>query len=42
MVGLRGAAIVDTPLEEATAHPKRVDPHGEPVQTARGLGIVFG
>ncbi len=42
MVGLRGQTIVDTPLAEATATPKRVDPNGEPVRTARGLGTVFG
>jgi len=42
MVGLRGQTIVDTSLAEATATPKRVDPNGEPVRTARGLGIVFG
>jgi 6-phosphofructokinase 1 len=42
MVGLRGTAIVNTPLEDATAVPKRVDPDSEPVRTARGLGIVFG
>jgi 6-phosphofructokinase 1 len=42
MVGVRGPDIVDSPLAEATATPKRVNPRGEPVQTARGLGIVFG
>ncbi len=42
MVGVRGQTIIDTPLAEATATPKRVDPHGEPVRTARGLGTVFG
>lgn len=42
MVGIRGTAIVDTRLEEATAAPKRVDPDGEAVRMARGLGIVFG
>ena len=42
MVGLHGLDIGDVPLKEATATPKRVDPHGEPVRTARGLGIVFG
>jgi 6-phosphofructokinase 1 len=42
MVGVRGQTIVDTPLSEATGKPKRVDPNGEPVRTARGLGIVFG
>ena len=42
MVGVRGLDIVDAALAEATAVPKRVDPQGEPVRTARGLGIVFG
>jgi 6-phosphofructokinase 1 len=42
MVALRGTRIVDIPLDEALAEPKRVDPEGEPVQTARALGIVFG
>jgi 6-phosphofructokinase 1 len=42
MVGLHGAEIGSVTLAEATAHPKRVDPHGEPVRTARGLGIAFG
>jgi len=42
MVGLEGEKIKDVLLEEAIAIPKRVDPHGEPVLTARGLGIVFG
>jgi putative aldouronate transport system substrate-binding protein len=42
MVGLRGEAIVDVPLADAIAVPKRVDPAGETVCTARGIGIVFG
>ncbi|MGH2524397.1 MAG: 6-phosphofructokinase [Anaerolineales bacterium] len=42
MVGLNGEKIEDVPLAEAIAVPKRVDPQGEPVQTARGVGIVFG
>lgn len=42
MVALRGTEIVEVPLAEALAVPKRVDPEGEPVKTARGLGIVFG
>jgi 6-phosphofructokinase 1 len=42
MVGLRGTTIMDVTLAEATAVPKRVDPTGEPVRAARGLGIVFG
>ncbi len=42
MVGLRGQQMADVTLAEATSVPKRVDPNGEPVRTARGLGIVFG
>jgi 6-phosphofructokinase 1 len=42
MVGLHGQKIGDVSLGEALAVPKRVDPNGEPVRTARGLGIVFG
>jgi|SRR5579859_2631363 len=42
MVGLRGQEIVSVPLAEAIAVAKRVDPKGEAVCTARGLGIVFG
>jgi 6-phosphofructokinase len=42
MVGLRGQAIENVLLAEATAVPKRVNPDGEPVRTARGLGISFG
>jgi ATP-dependent phosphofructokinase / diphosphate-dependent phosphofructokinase len=42
MVGLRGQMVGDTPIEEAIATPKRVNPEGEPVRAARGLGIVFG
>jgi ATP-dependent phosphofructokinase / diphosphate-dependent phosphofructokinase len=42
MVGLHGQGIVDVPLAEAIAVPKRVDPDGEAVCTARGIGIVLG
>ena len=43
MVNLRGRHIGAIPLNEALeATPKRVDPAGEMVTTARGLGIVFG
>lgn len=42
MVALHGQAIESVSIEEAVAVPKRVDPEGEPVRTARGLGIVFG
>jgi 6-phosphofructokinase 1 len=42
MVALVKSQIVDMPLEEALAVPKRVDPNGDAVITARGLGICFG
>jgi 6-phosphofructokinase 1 len=42
MVGLHGQKIQDVTIAEAIAVPKRVDPEGEAVRTARGLGIVFG
>jgi 6-phosphofructokinase 1 len=42
MVALRNADIVDIPLEEALASPKRVDPESDAMRTARGLGISFG
>jgi ATP-dependent phosphofructokinase / diphosphate-dependent phosphofructokinase len=42
MVALRGREIVDVPLAEALAVPKRVDPQGSEVAAARALGIAFG
>ncbi|MFN2299077.1 MAG: 6-phosphofructokinase [Anaerolineales bacterium] len=42
MVAVQRAVVTDMPLEEALAVPKRVDPEGEGVLTARGLGICFG
>jgi 6-phosphofructokinase 1 len=42
MVALRGADIVDMPLEEALAVPKRVDLQRDGVQTARTLGLSLG
>jgi len=42
MVALRNAAIIDIPLEEAIATPKRVDVHGDAIRTARAIGISFG
>jgi 6-phosphofructokinase 1 len=42
MVALRGTEIVAVPIEEAVDRPKRVDPQGPMVKTARSLGIVFG
>lgn len=42
MVALRSARIVDIPLAEALAVPKRVEVDGDAVLTARGIGISFG
>lgn len=42
MVALIGGEITDLPLEEALAVPKRVDPMGDAVITARNIGISFG
>ncbi len=42
MVALQNARIVDTPLTEALAVPRRVDVDGDGVRTARGIGIAFG
>lgn len=42
MVALRDAKVVDIPLEEALAVPKRVNVNGDAVLTARNMGISFG
>ncbi len=42
MVALQGGEIVDVALEEVLRAPKRVDPNGDAVITARGLRISFG
>ena len=42
MVALRCGEITDISLQEATATPKRVDPNGDAVITARNIGISFG
>ena len=42
MAALKGEAIVAVPLAEAVGTPKRVDPAGELVRTAREMGIAFG
>jgi 6-phosphofructokinase 1 len=42
MVALRANRIVDIPLGEAIAKPRRVDVNDDAVITARGLGISFG
>ena len=42
MVALRNATVIDIPLDEALAVPKRVDLDSDGVQTARAMGISFG
>ncbi|MGH2375443.1 MAG: 6-phosphofructokinase [bacterium] len=42
MVALRGTTVVDVPIAEAVAEPKRVSPDGELVRAARELGISMG
>ena len=42
MVALRNGQVIDIPLDEALAVPRRVDLGGDAVATARGLGISFG
>jgi ATP-dependent phosphofructokinase / diphosphate-dependent phosphofructokinase len=42
MVALRGEEIVAVPIRDAISNPKRVDPDGEIVATARSLGVSFG
>ena len=42
MVALRGTEITSVSIAEAVAQPKRVDPRGELVTAARGLGICLG
>ena len=42
MVALREEKIVSVPIRDAISNPKRVDPEGEMVSTARSLGISFG
>lgn len=42
MVSLRCGEIVDVPIAEAIATPKRVDPEGQLVRTAQAIGVCFG
>lgn len=42
MVALKGTNIESVPLEEAVRQLKRVDPNGELVKAAEGVGISFG
>ena len=42
MVALVSARIIDIPLTDALAVPKRVEVNGDAVLTGRGIGIAFG
>jgi 6-phosphofructokinase 1 len=42
MVALHAGNIIDIPLVEALAVPKRVDLNDDAILTARGMGISFG
>lgn len=42
MVGLRGSEIVPVPLAEVAGRQKLVDPAGDEVRAARGIGTRFG
>lgn len=42
MVAVRGTQIIRVPIKEAIHQIKKVDPKGELVQCAKGLGMSFG
>ena len=42
MVALQGARIERVPLADVLSRPHRVDPQGERVAAARGIGTIFG
>lgn len=42
MASLRAGRVEGVPIEEAIAKPKRVDPRGQLVTTARAVGVRFG
>jgi ATP-dependent phosphofructokinase / diphosphate-dependent phosphofructokinase len=42
MVALRDGKVIDIPLSEALATPKRVDLNSDAMLTARAIGIYFG
>ena len=42
MVAYREEKIISVPIRDAISNPKRVNPEGEMVATARSLGISFG
>jgi 6-phosphofructokinase 1 len=42
MVAWNNRRVIDVPIEDAIRAAQTVDPHGELVTAARGLGISFG
>ena len=42
MVALSGGEVVDVSLQEALAHPRRIDLNSDIIWTARGMGICLG
>jgi hypothetical protein len=42
LVGIRGQDIVLTPIKEAIAIPRRVDPESHYIKTAEAIGTSFG
>jgi 6-phosphofructokinase 1 len=42
MVALRDGKVIDFPLKEALAVPKRIDLNGDAMMTARAIGISLG
>ena len=42
MVAWQGRGVVDVPLSEVTIGPRKLDPDGPLIHTARGLGIHLG
>lgn len=42
MVALKGNRVERVPIADAVSRPRRVDPRGERVMAARGIGTIFG
>jgi len=42
LVGIRGQAIITTPIKEAIANPRRVNPENDFIKTAEAIGTSFG
>lgn len=41
-VALRGGRVEHVLMADVLGKPRRVDPHGERVMAARGIGTIFG